>query len=54
MYTDWCKNNEKECSSIIKEVCKKVYDRTEKLPDLFPDNIKEYESICVIGPTILR
>lgn len=44
--TDWCKNNENECSSIIKEVCKKVYDRTEQLPELFPDNIKEYESIC--------
>ena len=42
----WCRDNSNECSGIIRDVCGSVYSRTNKFPDTFPDDIKEYEGIC--------
>ena len=42
----WCKNNSNECKSIIGNVCEIIYNRANKYPDNFPDDLKEYEDIC--------
>ena len=42
----WCKDNGEACSERMKGVCQTVYDRVQKYPDIFPDDLKEYEGIC--------
>ena len=42
----WCKDNSETCAEKMKDVCKIVYERVNKYPDVFPDDLKEYEGIC--------
>lgn len=42
----WCRNNPNQCRSRIKNVCATIYEKTKALPDVYPDAIKENDSIC--------
>ena len=42
----WCKDNSDTCAPKMTEVCKTVYDRVKKYPDVFEDDLKNFEGIC--------
>jgi len=42
----WCKDNSDTCAPKMTEVCKTIYDRVKKYPDVFSDDLKNFEGIC--------
>ena len=42
----WCRNNPNQCRDTIKDVCATIYEKSKALPHVYPDAIKENDSIC--------
>ena len=43
---NWCKNEPGECRNTIRSVCARIFEQYKNIPDLYSDNIDDYDDIC--------